>query len=138
MASSAEMEGTVEERRRQWTPWSRLEGKIVMVTGASSGIGRELCLDLAAAGCRVVAAARRIERLESLCAEINAREPPALRAVAIGLDVSAKEAVIVPAVERAWNAFGRIDSLVNNAGVRGDSRSRSDRSFSRSLVNFPR
>ncbi|CAA7409495.1 unnamed protein product [Spirodela intermedia] len=113
------MEGAAEERRRRWPPWSSLEGKIVMVTGASSGIGRDFCLDLAAAGCRVVAATRRIDRLESLCAEINAREPPALRAVAVELDVSAEEATIAPAVERAWSAFGRIDSLVNNAGVRG-------------------
>ncbi|CAA6672314.1 unnamed protein product [Spirodela intermedia] len=124
MASSSGMEGAAEERRRRWPPWSSLEGKIVMVTGASSGIGRDFCLDLAAAGCRVVAATRRIDRLESLCAEINAREPPALRAVAVELDVSAEEATIAPAVERAWSAFGRIDSLVNNAGVRGDSRSR--------------
>ncbi|RWW43697.1 hypothetical protein BHE74_00050611, partial [Ensete ventricosum] len=48
-----------------------LKGKVVMVTGASSGIGREICLDLAAAGCKIVAAARRVDRLKSLCDEIN-------------------------------------------------------------------
>ena len=97
--------------------------KIVMVTGASSGIGRDICLDLAAAGCRIVAAARRIDRLESLCAEINGRDPPSLRAVSVEIDVSAVESVVAPAVERAWGVFGRIDSLINNAGVRGESRS---------------
>ncbi|KAI6696931.1 hypothetical protein NL676_017050 [Syzygium grande] len=40
-------------------PWRDLRGKVVMVTGASSGLGREFCLDLARAGCRIVAAAPR-------------------------------------------------------------------------------
>ncbi|KAG1326786.1 3-oxoacyl-[acyl-carrier-protein] reductase, chloroplastic [Cocos nucifera] len=120
-------------------PWRRLEGKVVMVTGASSGIGRELSLDLARAGCKIVAAARRIDRLKSLCDEINGfgslclhpvRSPPpselwpssspsAVRAVAIELDVSAKSSVIEASVQKAWDAFGRIDALVNNAGIRG-------------------
>ncbi|RZR97139.1 hypothetical protein BHM03_00026255 [Ensete ventricosum] len=99
-----------------------LEGKVVMVTGASSGIGRDLCLDLAKAGCRVIAAARRTDRLRSLCEEINgsgASEPSTVRSVAVELDVSADEPAIAASVQRAWDAFGRIDGLVNNAGVRG-------------------
>ncbi|PIN25058.1 Reductase [Handroanthus impetiginosus] len=52
-------------------PWLRLENKVVMVTGASSGLGREFCLDLAKAGCRVIATARRMDRLRSPCDEIN-------------------------------------------------------------------
>nr|XP_018679139.1 PREDICTED: uncharacterized protein LOC108951134 isoform X2 [Musa acuminata subsp. malaccensis] len=112
-------------------PWRRLEGKVVMVTGASSGIGREICLDLAAAGCRVVATARRIDRLRSLCDEIDGPGSPlpppsssfsarsAARSVAVELDVSAGGSVIEAAVQRAWDAFGRIDALINNAGVRG-------------------
>ncbi|KAL5997328.1 hypothetical protein ACLOJK_008258 [Asimina triloba] len=47
-------------------PWQRLDGKVVMVTGASSCLGREFCLDLANAGCTIVAAARRTDRLNSL------------------------------------------------------------------------
>ncbi|OAY66277.1 3-oxoacyl-(acyl-carrier-protein) reductase FabG [Ananas comosus] len=101
----------------------RPEGKVVMVTGASSGIGRELCLDLAAAGCRVVAAARRVDRLRSLCREIDGSRspatPPAAAAAAVELDVSAGAAAIEAAVASAWDAFGRIDAVVNNAGVRG-------------------
>ncbi|KAG6496654.1 3-oxoacyl-[acyl-carrier-protein] reductase FabG-like [Zingiber officinale] len=98
----------------------KLEGKVVMVTGASSGIGRELCLSLARAGCRVIAAARRADHLKTLCEEIAAFRPGnPTAAVAVVLDVGAEEAVVAAAVRRAWDAFGRIDGLVNNAGIRG-------------------
>ncbi|XP_042407365.1 3-oxoacyl-[acyl-carrier-protein] reductase FabG-like [Zingiber officinale] len=98
----------------------KLEGKVVMVTGASSGIGRELCLSLARAGCRVIAAARRADHLKTLCEEIAAFRPGnPTAAVAVALDVGAEEAVVAAAVRRAWDAFGRIDGLVNNAGIRG-------------------
>ncbi|KAF3319815.1 3-oxoacyl-[acyl-carrier-protein] reductase [Carex littledalei] len=102
-------------------PWSLLEGKVVMVTGASAGIGRELCLDLARAGCFVVAAARQTDRLQSLCDEINGAGSATsdLRSVHVQLDVSGSELEIEAAVKTAWDAFGRIDALVNNAGIRG-------------------
>ncbi|XP_042480530.1 3-oxoacyl-[acyl-carrier-protein] reductase FabG-like [Macadamia integrifolia] len=103
-------------------PWHRLEGKVVMVTGASSGLGREFCLDLAKAGCNIVAAARRKDRLVSLCNEIN-QSSSKNRAFAVDLDVTAKGPEIDASVQRAWNAFGRIDALVNNAGVRGTVKS---------------
>lgn len=103
-------------------PWHNLTGKIVMVTGASAGLGRDFCLDLAKAGCRIVAAARRVDRLVSLCDEINRMGGPesSVRAVAVELDVTAKGPVIEASVKRAWDAFGRIDALINNAGVRGN------------------
>ncbi|KAL5997325.1 hypothetical protein ACLOJK_008255 [Asimina triloba] len=109
-------------------PWHRLHGKVVMVTGASSGLGREFCLDLAKAGCRVVAAARRTDRLESLCDEIQRlSSSPAstdaaiseAKCIAVELDVTASAALVAESVRKAWDAFGRIDVLVNNAGVRG-------------------
>ncbi|KAI3694548.1 hypothetical protein L1987_77515 [Smallanthus sonchifolius] len=103
-------------------PWHDLAGKVVMVTGASSGLGRDFCIDLAKAGCRMVAAARRIDRLVSLCDEINqiGRTGCAgnVRAVAVELDVCAKGPAIEASVKRAWDTFGRIDCLINNAGVR--------------------
>ncbi|XP_011079076.1 uncharacterized protein LOC105162685 [Sesamum indicum] len=117
----------------QLEPWLRLENKIVLVTGASSGLGREFCLDLAKAGCRIVAAARRKDRLQSLCEEINnwvdgssssmgpSQDQP--RAVAVELDVTAAGVTIEACVQKAWAAFGRIDALINNAGIRGHAMS---------------
>ncbi|GMH20210.1 hypothetical protein Nepgr_022051 [Nepenthes gracilis] len=118
-------------------PWQSLGDKVVMVTGASSGIGREFCVDLAKAGCRIIAAARRTERLHLLCDQINqfpslssfssnstsALGDSTIRAVAVELDVCADGLAIEASVQKAWNAFGRIDVLINNAGVRGSIRS---------------
>ncbi|KAK9290881.1 hypothetical protein L1049_009060 [Liquidambar formosana] len=117
-------------------PWHDLTGKVVMVTGASSGLGRDFCLNLAKAGCRIVAAARRTDRLKSLCDQINAltfsdhhpSSSPSMsvqspRAVAVELDLTANAATIEGSVQKAWDAFGRIDALVNNAGVRGTVKS---------------
>ncbi|KAI3682328.1 hypothetical protein L1987_82235 [Smallanthus sonchifolius] len=112
-------------------PWRDLSGKIVMVTGASSGIGRELCIDLAKSGCRIIASARRTERLKVLCDEINnsdisnrhKNESGAMNhrvlVVAVELDVSADGLSIEASVRKAWDAFGRIDVLINNAGITG-------------------
>ncbi|GAY43686.1 3-oxoacyl-reductase [Citrus sinensis] len=102
-------------------PWREINDKVVMVTGASSGLGREFCLDLARAGCLIVAAARRCDRLKSLCDEIN--KPSSIRAVAVELDICADGAAIESSVQKAWEAFGRIDVLINNAGVRGSVKS---------------
>ncbi|KAI3801347.1 hypothetical protein L1987_29451 [Smallanthus sonchifolius] len=108
--------------------WHDLNGKVVMVTGASYGLGRDFCIDLARAGCRIVAAARRIDRLMSLCDEINKLKEKSCKAelthnicaVVVELDVTAKGHVIEASVKKAWDAFGRIDCLINNAGVRGN------------------
>ncbi|XP_027332653.1 uncharacterized protein LOC113847631 [Abrus precatorius] len=111
----------------QLEPWHKLNDKVVLVTGASSGIGRDFCIDLARAGCYVVAAARRLDRLKSLCHQINHLMPSSAagnrRAVAVELDVAADGSTIEKAVQKAWDAFGRIDALINNAGVRGSVKS---------------
>lgn len=115
----------------QLEPWCDLRNKAVLVTGASSGLGKDVCLDLAKAGCRILAAARRVDRLKSLCDEINQMSlsfPTSSsttevdtqpRAVAVELDVSADGNTIDKCIQKAWDAFGGIDALVNNAGVRG-------------------
>ncbi|CAL5212113.1 unnamed protein product [Lathyrus oleraceus] len=108
----------------QLEPWHSLAGKIVLITGASSGIGRDLCFDLAPAGCRLILAARRIDQLQSVCNEINqqllSHETKNFRAVAIELDIAADGSTIEKCVQKAWEAFGHIDVLINNAGVRGN------------------
>lgn len=103
-----------------------LEGKVALITGASSGLGREFALSLSKNGANVIIAARRKQMLESLSDEINALASGgdgagtrSGRAVAIELDISASESVVDAAVEKAWAAFGYIDVLVNNAGTRG-------------------
>ncbi|KAJ6756504.1 ENOYL-(ACYL CARRIER) REDUCTASE [Salix purpurea] len=118
----------------QLEPWCDLRNKAVLVTGASSGLGKDVCLDLAKAGCRILAAARRVDRLKSLCDEINQMSlsfPTSSsttevdiqpRAVAVELDVSADGNTIDKCIQKAWDAFGGIDALVNNAGVRGTVR----------------
>ncbi|KAK6777083.1 hypothetical protein RDI58_023800 [Solanum bulbocastanum] len=109
-------------KRNKMALWQDgLNGKVVMVTGASSGIGREVSINLAKAGCRIIVSARRVDKLKSLCNHINRSsnsEGLALNAIAVELDVTANGANIEAAVQIAWDAFGRIDALVNNAGVR--------------------
>lgn len=90
-----------------------LSGRVALVTGASSGIGRILAQGLAAAGACVVAVARRTERLKDLVAEI---ERSGGRAIAVQGDVTDPES-IARAFDAAENAFGIVDVIVSNAGV---------------------
>ncbi|XP_065622553.1 uncharacterized protein LOC112015413 [Quercus suber] len=107
--------------------WGKLEGKVVMVTGASSGLGLDFCLDLAKAGCKIIAAARRVDRLQSLCHQINhlssSTSSSSLRAVAVELDLCADGPTIDKSIQQAWDVFGHINALVNNAGFRGTVKS---------------
>ena len=91
----------------------RFEGKSVVVTGASSGMGYKIALDYAAEGATVIAVARRKERLEQLAAE--ARELPGKILVYTG-DISSKE-VNEGMIDFAVENCGKIDVLVNNAGI---------------------
>jgi NADP-dependent 3-hydroxy acid dehydrogenase YdfG len=91
----------------------RLQGRVAIIIGASSGVGYETARRLAREGVSVVAAARRRDRLESLVAEIAGEGG---RAVAIPTDVTDSEQVD-RLVESAVNLFGRVDILVNSAGV---------------------
>jgi NADP-dependent 3-hydroxy acid dehydrogenase YdfG len=92
---------------------SRISGKIVAITGASSGIGEATARLLAAQGARVVVGARRSERLEALVADIIAMGGNArLRTV----DVRSRDDVAA-FIAFAEEAFGPVDVLVNNAGV---------------------
>lgn len=94
---------------------TRLAGKVVLVTGASSGIGEAAALALAAEGARVAVAARRLERLNALVARIAASGGDA-RAFAADVTI---ESAATDLVERVGQACGRLDILVNSAGVMG-------------------
>jgi len=94
------------------------EGKIAMVTGASSGLGARFAKALAGAGAQVVLASRRIERLKELRAEIEA-DGGAAHVVA--LDVT-DLASIKAAIAHAETEAGPIDILVNNSGVQSTQR----------------
>ncbi|HEX3238534.1 MAG TPA: SDR family NAD(P)-dependent oxidoreductase [Solirubrobacterales bacterium] len=91
----------------------KLDGTVALVTGASSGIGEATARTLAAEGARVAILARRADRLERLGGEIEASGGRALRVEA---DVSEREQAEA-AVARVVEELGRLDVLVNNAGV---------------------
>jgi short-subunit dehydrogenase len=86
---------------------------VVIVTGASAGIGRALALQLAGQGAKVAIAARRLERLEQVAAECSTLGGEAL---VVPTDVS-DEAQCKTLVEKTVAAFGRLDMLINNAGL---------------------
>jgi 3-oxoacyl-[acyl-carrier protein] reductase len=93
-----------------------MQNKTAFVTGASRGIGRACALALAKAGARVAVAARQIEKLEEVAAEIRAGGSEAFVAE---LDMREPES-IRKAIARTAKEVGRIDILVNNAGVTKD------------------
>jgi len=94
----------------------RLKDKVVILTGASSGMGRAGALRFAEEGAKVVAVARRKERLEEL---VEASKNLSGQIYAIPGDVSKDEA-INRIVKETIDKFGRIDVLVNNAGILDD------------------
>jgi NAD(P)-dependent dehydrogenase (short-subunit alcohol dehydrogenase family) len=90
-----------------------LSGRVALVTGASSGLGAQFARTLAAAGAGVVLAARRVERLKTLRAEIEAAGGDAH---VVPLDVTDLDS-IAAAVAHAETEMGSIDILVNNSGL---------------------
>ncbi len=94
-----------------------IDGKVIVITGASSGLGEAAARLLSAQGATLVLGARRKDRLDALCAELTAAGG---RAVSQVTDVTRRagvESLVALAVER----FGRIDVLVNNAGLMPNS-----------------
>ena len=93
----------------------QLEGKVALITGASSGIGRAAAIVLAQRGARIVAAARRQSELNEVVAEITAQGGIASSIV---VDVT-READIIAMVQFAVDTYGQLDIAFNNAGTEG-------------------
>jgi gluconate 5-dehydrogenase len=90
-----------------------LSGKIAIVSGGGSGIGRQMATGLAEAGADLVLCARKVERCEEAAREL---EGLGRRTLALACDVRDQEQVLA-VVDRVRADFGRIDILVNNAGT---------------------
>jgi NADP-dependent 3-hydroxy acid dehydrogenase YdfG len=92
---------------------SVLNGKVVVITGASSGIGETTARLLASLGAHVVIGARRVERLESLASDIQGDGGSVVIQQLDVTDLEQMKAIIGTAQSR----FGRVDAIINNAGV---------------------
>ncbi len=93
-----------------------MNNRVVLITGASRGIGKACANVLAAGGYRVVLAARTLEKLEEVAAGIRAA---GAEAFVVEMDLASKDS-IAQAIDKAAKEFGRIDVLVNNGGITKD------------------
>src|ERR1700757_4188578 len=92
---------------------SNITDKVVVITGASSGIGESTAKLLAERGAKVALGARRSNRIDTVVQEIAASGG---KAVGFTTDVT-KRAEVEALIQRAVDGFGRVDVLVNNAGI---------------------
>ena len=96
---------------------NNIAGKVVVITGASSGLGKATAKHLAAQGATVVLGARRVDLIRALADELN---DLGHKALAIGTDVTVCEQV-KNLVDLAVQTYGRIDVMINNAGLMPNS-----------------
>lgn len=89
------------------------QDRVVLITGASNGIGRRLAIDLASRGAIVVGCGRSPERLQAIAAEMRSTSP---RSTAIECDVAMHDRVRAMVTD-VLSSFGKIDILINNAGI---------------------
>lgn len=92
---------------------NNIKGKVVIITGASSGMGEAAAKHLSGLGATVILGARRAERIEKLAKEIHANGGNAL---AVTVDVT-QRVQVKQLVEKAVGQFGRVDVILNNAGI---------------------
>lgn len=97
---------------------SNICGKVIIITGASSGIGEATARQLSSAGACVVLGARRLDRLTSLAEDITA----AGGKVTISRTDVSKQQDVEALIKKAVEVFGRVDVLINNAGIMPNSR----------------
>jgi NADP-dependent 3-hydroxy acid dehydrogenase YdfG len=92
---------------------NNIAGKVVVITGASSGLGEATARLLSAQGASVALGARRVDRLKSLAGQLTQGSG---KAIAVATDVTDSHQV-KQLVDKAVHAFGRIDVMINNAGL---------------------
>ena len=114
---------------------SRVRGKVTIVTGASSGIGREIAHVFAGAGARLVLASRSAQPLEALAAELRKKGGDVL---AVPTDVT-READVQLLIQRTLGAYRGVDTVICSAGIyiRGEAKDLSPETIRRSMeVNY--
>jgi len=94
-----------------------LQGRVYLVTGGGSGIGRSTCLDLAKYGANVAVSDISLEQAQKTVSEIN-KQYPNVTAIAIKCNVAVSKEVQAM-VEETVSKFGRLDGAVNSAGIMG-------------------
>ena len=100
-------------------PYFDLTGKVAIVTGGATGIGRGIAEGLADVGAYIVIASRNLEKCEGACEEISKRT--GVKALAHRCDVTNKDEIHA-LVEDVLREFGHIDILVNNSGIGGSEK----------------
>ena len=90
-----------------------LKGKVAIVTGGATGLGRQMALALAEAGADVIVASRNVERSSQFVAELS---QAGSKAMAYGLDL-AKPETVQAMVDQVLATYGRVDILVNNSAA---------------------
>lgn len=95
-----------------------IKGKVIAITGASSGMGKAIAIELAKNGAKVMLGARRTERLQQLVEEIKSKGGEASFTT---IDVKNK-ADLVQLVSKAFGQYGKLDVIINNAGISQLSR----------------
>ncbi|MBW5414698.1 SDR family NAD(P)-dependent oxidoreductase [Pseudomonas sp. MAG002Y] len=102
----------------QVTAMSNIKGKVIVITGASSGIGEATARLLSSEGAAVVLGARRLDKLNAIAEELRAAGG---RVEVVQMDV-AKRDDVESLIQAAITAFGRVDVMINNAGIMPNSR----------------
>lgn len=112
-----------------------MQGRVVLITGATSGIGRELAYALALQGARLVLACRKLEQAQALCAELI-RESGNPQIAVLALDLGSLRSVRQCAAE-FLDRYAQLDVLINNAGTFCLQRQETEDGFERTLgVNY--
>lgn len=110
-----------EVEKRHYNTNNNNERRVAVVTGSSKGIGKAIAIEFTKAGYSVVINARNEAELKQAAEDISKSRKNGTKVVSIPGDVS-QESVCISLIEGAINQFGRIDVLINNAGIGGESK----------------